>query len=269
MANATEDLTDPEGGAWTNNGDAWDGDTGDAASSSTDDQQTYGSVDDTDPFSAIGDGDTIQGIEVLLYADGDGDDYVTVELYKPSDTGYITQTYDVTPDGTPDWTNDIAGGAANTWGESWSPASDIKDGDFGVRLTYHNVTKSNTINVYAVRIRVTYATVSTTTITKTSVIRWMKEQQTDKTSSIRWQKDQQIDKTSGMRWAIATVMDKSSAIRWLVRTVVDKTSSIRWRKDQTIDKTCAIRWAAEPGEGGQGTPAGDSKHRTGARTVHK
>ena len=269
MADAYEDCTDEGGGTWTDNADAWDGDTGagDDASTSTGDAQTYGSVDDTDPFSAIDAGDTIQGIEVLIWATGDGDDYVTVELYKPTDTGYITQTYDITPDGTPDWTNDIAGGAANTWGEYWSAANDIKDGDFGVRLTYHNVTKANTISVFAVRIRVTYASITPVTVTKNMAIRYLKEQTATKDSDTRYQKATTLTKNSLARYLKAATLTKLSAIRYLLGNLIDKDCDTRYFKEQSLSKSCACKYVEE-GEVGAQLIIG-SKKQTGSRTVHK
>lgn len=263
MASEEEYCINEVGGVWTNNADAWDGDDSDAASTSTDPDATWGNITGS-VFSDMGDGDTILGIEVDVVAEGDGGDTCKVELYKPSDTGYIAQSYSFAPGSKDTYT---VGAADNTWGETWSPANDIKQATFGVRLTYDAVSKANTMSVYCVLIRVTYATITSTTYTKTMAIRYLKEQTTTKTSGTRYKKPTTYTKTSAARYLLATVVEKTSAIRYIIGNLIDKTCAIRYFKEQSLSKTCGCKYVEEGAVGARSVIGG--KKETGSRTVHK
>ena len=238
MADEEQVCDNEVSGIWSDNAYAWDADPDTYAYTATDPDTTSGNTTGNE-FSDMGDSDTILGIEVDVLASGDGGDTCTVELYKPSDTAYIAQTYSFAPGSKDTYT---VGAADNLWGESWDPATDIKDGDFGVRLTYDAVSKANQMNIYIVTIRVTYASITSTTLTKTSGIRYLKEQTTTKTSVTRYLKSATLEKTSAAVYLLSTTADKTSATRWLKEQLIDKTSGIRYFAASVIDKTSAARY---------------------------
>lgn len=177
MSSKTELLDYASTGYWANNANAWDSDADyatSAANISSDGISTSGNVGATfSEFSAIPSGATINGIEVSVSCQGDGDDYITVEVYKPG-TGYLATTVNITP-GTSQAIR-TAGGATSLWGTTWDLEDNIQQSSFGVRLTYHNTSKSNMAYVYYVQLTVYYTEAATTktvtdTITLTDAIK--------------------------------------------------------------------------------------------------
>ena len=238
MAYEEQVCTNEVGGIWSDNALAWDADPDTYAYTSTDPDWTWGDTTGNE-FSNIGDSDTILGIEVDVLASGDGGDTCKVELYHPGNADYAAQTYSFSPGSKDTYT---VGAADNLWGESWNAASDIKDGDFGVRLTYDAVSKANTMNIYYVTLRVTYATVDQITLTKTAGIRYLLETTVNKTSGIRYFKSTTLTKTSAAVYLIATTIEKTCGLLWLKETIIEKTSGIRYFLSTTIEKTSAIRY---------------------------
>lgn len=167
MATALEYCDTEGGGAWTNNADAWDGDTSswDYASTATAATTTWGNVGSTRTnFAAIPSGATVQGILVEVYAYGDADDYIDVELYQAGATAY-TAAKSVTPGTGAGWKT--LGGAADTWGVTWSVDNDIDVATMGCRITKRTSTKAGTMYVGSVRMTVTYTSVTAISVTDT------------------------------------------------------------------------------------------------------
>jgi hypothetical protein len=126
---------------------------------------------------------------------------------------------------------------------TWTWAA-LGDANLLVRIAgiQGNSSSSVTFSLDAIWVRVTYSVTTSTTLTKTSAMRWLKATTLTKTSIMRWRKAATISRTSIMRWKKPATVTKTSLVRWRLVTAVSKACSIRYRASSTLSKASGTRW---------------------------
>ena len=132
-------------GAWTNGANAYDQNDGTYATDSTGTSSDFTTFNDSVPSA-----DTIEGVEVKLEISGTtAAGSIDVQLSWDGGTSWTGSKS--TPTLTTTDTVVTLGGAADTWGRTWSD-SDFSNANFAVRLT--GVPSGNTVQVDAIQVRV-------------------------------------------------------------------------------------------------------------------